>query len=152
MRSTRPSRASPVSAVVTDGRRAPTSVASVRWGRPTGTRTPSGLTRPQRSARAHSSTSIRSSTRGSWAIARWKARLRPRRTWRASSAVAIDGQRPAAMATRVSRIATRAGVCTCHVAETGSEVEGDVVVPRAQDVARAEQLGRGAPGEVAGRG
>ena len=33
---------------------------------------------------------------------------------------AIDGQRPAAMATRVSRIATRAGVCTCQLAETGS--------------------------------
>ena len=36
MRSTSPSRASPVSAVVTDGRRAPTSVASVRCGSPTG--------------------------------------------------------------------------------------------------------------------
>jgi hypothetical protein len=63
---------------------------------------------------------MRSSTRGSWAMARWKARPRTRRTWRACSAVASEGQRPEAMATRVSRIATRAGVCTCQLAEKGS--------------------------------
>ena len=147
MRSTSPSRARPVSAVVTDGRRAPTSVASVRCGSPTGTRTPSGPTRPQRSASAQSRTIIRSSTRGSCAIARWKARLRTRRTWRAWSAVASEGQRPGGDGdARVEDRHARRGV-DVPAGREGQRLEGDVVVPRAHDVAGAQQLGRGAPGE-----
>ena len=65
----RPRTRSPI-AVVTDGRWAPTRSASRWWGSGSGTTMPSGVTRPQRSARCQSVSSRRSSTRWWWAMAR----------------------------------------------------------------------------------
>ena len=96
------------SAVVTDGRRAPTIPASVRCGRRRFTSTPSGTTRPQRSARHHSSASRRSSTRVRCPIACMITSRSARRAARSTSWAKISGHCAARTASAWSMTATRA--------------------------------------------
>ena len=108
------------SAVVTDGRRAPTIPASVRWGRRRLTTTPPGTTRPQRSARHHSSASRRSSTRVRWAIACMTTSRSARRAARSTSAAKISGHCAARTASAWSITASRECASAVHSTERGS--------------------------------
>ena len=108
------------SAVVTDGRRAPTIPASVRCGSCRLTSTPSGTTRPQRSARHHSSASRRSSTRVRWPIACMITSRSARRAARSTSEAKISGHCAARTASEWSITATRARVSAVQRTLRGS--------------------------------
>ncbi len=84
-------RDSSLSAVVTDGRCAPTSLPIMSCVSRTGTTTPSRVTCPQRSARCHSSACTRASTRGIELIVSRIASQRERRSVRAISFATSSG-------------------------------------------------------------
>ena len=85
-RRTRPWAASFVSAPETDGRRAATRWLSTSWVSGRSRWTPSGWTRPWRSASSQNSIQSRSSSRGCWAIAIIAASRRERASARPASA------------------------------------------------------------------
>ena len=116
--------------------------ASVRCERRSETSTPSGTTRPQRSARHHSSASRRSSTRVRCAIACITTSRSARRAARSSSAAKTSGHCAARTAKAWSMIATRVGRQRGPLDRARQQLLVLGVVPRAQHVARAEQLGR----------
>ncbi|CAA9476256.1 MAG: hypothetical protein AVDCRST_MAG13-845, partial [uncultured Solirubrobacteraceae bacterium] len=90
------------------------------WVRSSGTRTPSRVTRPQRSARCQKSTSRRWSTRGIPPMRRPTPCQLARRRLRPTSAVMTAGHGVMAWAKRASRTATRAGSRTSQVTQQGT--------------------------------
>ena len=118
----------------------------MRWVSASGTTTPSPETRPQRSARCHSSAFRRRSTRVSCEIACVVASRSERSLRRSNSAAVTSGQRASSAAKRRSRTAKEEGESTDHSTSTGSRLLARRL-PRAQEVAGAEQLGADVVGD-----